>query len=65
MEKKLKKLFDYQKFEGNERLAKLEEEAEETRELSDEELEGVSAAYYVHSTEQRRPLPEDIVREKR
>lgn len=47
MEEKLKKLFDYQKFEKNPRLEKLIEESEaryKAAELSDESLEMVSAA---------------------
>ena len=47
MEKKLKKLFDYQKFEKNPRLQKLIGESEarlEAAELSDDSLEKVSAA---------------------
>ncbi len=47
MEKKLKKLFDYQKFEKNPRLEKLIGESEaryKAAELSDENLEMVSAA---------------------
>ena len=47
MEKKLKKLLDYQKFEQNPRLQKLIGESEarlEAAELSDESLEMVSAA---------------------
>lgn len=47
MEKKLKKLFDYQKFEQNPRLQKLIGESEarlEAAELSDDSLEKVSAA---------------------
>ncbi len=45
MDKKLKKLFDYQQFEKNEKLKKLTHEAESRygKELSDEELELVSA----------------------
>lgn len=47
MEKKLKRLFDYQRFEKNERLEKLIEESQarsKAAELSDESLEMVSAA---------------------
>ena len=46
MEDKLKKLFDYQCFERNEKLEKLIGEAESrfARELSDEELTYVNAA---------------------
>ena len=46
MEKTLKKLFDYQRFEQNERLEKLIRETESrcAGELSDEELTLVSAA---------------------
>lgn len=46
MEKKLAKLFDYQKFEQNEGLSKLIKETDErqAKALTDEELEMVSAA---------------------
>ena len=46
MENKLKKLFEYQKFEQNERLAKLiaETEARQAAEISDDDLEMVVAA---------------------
>lgn len=46
MEKKLKKLFDYQKFEGNAGLAALisETESRYDNELSDDDLENVAAA---------------------
>ena len=46
MEKKLKILFDFQRFEHNERLEKLIHETEGrcTRKLSDEELGMVNAA---------------------
>lgn len=46
MENKLKKLFEYQKFEQNERLAKLiaETEARQAAEISDDDLEFVAAA---------------------
>lgn len=46
MEEWLKRLFDFQRFEGNERLAALIERAEERygHILSDEDLEWVSAA---------------------
>lgn len=46
MEKKLKLLFDYQRFEQNPRLEKLigNAEAAFARELSDEELSMISAA---------------------
>lgn len=46
MEKKLKKLFDYQRFEKNSRLKKLIRETEnrQAAELSDEDLASVSAA---------------------
>ncbi|MDO4811274.1 MAG: hypothetical protein Q3985_04940 [Eubacteriales bacterium] len=46
MENKLKKLFEYQKFEQNERLAKLiaETEARQPAEISDDDLEMVAAA---------------------
>ena len=46
MENKLIKLFEYQKFEQNERLAKLiaETEARQATEISDDDLEMVAAA---------------------
>ena len=46
VDKKLKELFDFQKFEKNPRLEKMIGETEERcgRELSDDELSGVSAA---------------------
>ena len=46
MADKLKRLFDYQRFEGNSRLQKLigETEARSGAELSDDQLELVSAA---------------------
>lgn len=46
MENKLKKLFDYQKFEQNERLSRLiaETEARQAAEISDDDLEAVAAA---------------------
>lgn len=45
MDKKLKLLFDYQRFEQNPRLAKLIRETENTvQELSDDDLFYVSAA---------------------
>ncbi len=46
MEKIIKKLFDFQRFEGNERLDRLisETEIKDIRELSEEELGLVSAA---------------------
>ncbi|MBQ0070585.1 MAG: hypothetical protein KBS81_01795 [Spirochaetales bacterium] len=44
MEKKLKRLFDYQKFEENERLGKMIAEAEAPAALSDEDLGFVNAA---------------------
>lgn len=46
MEKKLKSLFDFQKFEGNDELAKMiaETEGRFKKALSDEELFMVSAA---------------------
>lgn len=46
MEDKLKKLFDYQRFERNERLEKLisETESRYAKDLSDEELTYVNAA---------------------
>lgn len=46
MEKMLYNLFDFQKFSGNERLAKLIVDTERRygKALSDDELEGLSAA---------------------
>ena len=46
MEKKLKKLFDYQRFEKNQRLEELirETESRYAKELSEEDLSLVSAA---------------------
>ena len=45
MEKIIKKLFDFQKFEKNQKLSKLTEEAESEGELlSDEDLSFVNAA---------------------
>ena len=45
MEQKLKKLFDYQKFEQNQKLAKLiDETLADCKELSEDELSFVSAA---------------------
>ena len=46
MEKKLKKLFDYQRFERNERLEKLisETESRYAKNLSDDDLSFVNAA---------------------
>ena len=46
MEKKLKLLFDFQRFEGNAKLAAVIEKAEACRaeSLSDDDLEYVSAA---------------------
>ncbi len=46
MEKKLKRLFDYQRFEKNERLEKLihETESRYAKELSDDDLSLVNAA---------------------
>ena len=46
MEKKLKKLFDYQRFEQNAKLEKLIQETENryAKELSEEDLSLVSAA---------------------
>ena len=61
MEKKLKKLFDYQKFEKNPRLQKLIGESEarlEAAELSDESLEKVSAAgeLSAHLRDHKKPF---------
>lgn len=46
MEEKLKRLFDFQKFEKNEKLSALIEETQKryAEELSEEDLEQISAA---------------------
>ncbi len=46
MENKLKRLFEYQKFERNERLAQLitETEMRQAAEISDDDLEFIAAA---------------------
>lgn len=46
MDNKLRKLFDYQRFEGNERLAKFisETESRYAKNLSDDDLSFVNAA---------------------
>lgn len=46
VEKKLKKLFEYQKFEQNERITKFiaETKVHQTAEISDDDLEIVTAA---------------------
>lgn len=46
MDNKLKKLFDYQKFENNKRLSEIitEAEGDSARKLTLDELDGVSAA---------------------
>ena len=51
MEKKLKKLFDYQRFEKNERLEKIIKETESRYEgeLSDDDLSLVNAAGEINS----------------
>lgn len=58
MESKLKKLFDYQRFEQNEKLEALIRESEESfvRELSDDELFLVNAAGEI---EMNTPDPEE------
>lgn len=58
MDEKLKKLFDYQRFENNSRLAKIIAETENRcgRELSDEELYFVNAAGEI-SFEAKKDLP--------
>ena len=58
MEQKIKKLFDYQRFENNSRLGKLiaETESRYAVELSDEELFMVAAAGEPeNSTEKKEP----------
>ena len=56
LENKLKKLFDYQHFENNSRLAELISETENRYavELSDEELFMVSAAGEVESSNDKK-----------
>ena len=44
MERKLRSLFNYQKFEGNPRLAKMIQETEANIALNDEDLGMVNAA---------------------
>lgn len=58
MEDKLKKLFDYQRFEKNEGLEKLirETESRYSKELSEEELTMVSAAGEIRRGIQSDPL---------
>ena len=59
MEKKLKKLFDYQRFEKNEKLEKLIRETENrySAELSDDDLSLVNAAGEP-SVPTKKPTPE-------
>ena len=59
MEKKLKKLFGYQRFEQNEKLEKLIQETESryTKELSEEDLSLVSAAGEIK--EERKTFADD------
>lgn len=62
MENKLKALFDYQRFAGNLRLAALIDKTEQkyVHELSDDELELVSAAGESNAAgKQNPPKPED------
>lgn len=56
MENKLKKLFDYQHFENNSRLAELISETENryAAELSDDELFMVSAAGEVENSNNKK-----------
>ncbi len=55
MERKIKQLFDYQRFENNPRLGKLIAETESCCgvELSDEELFMVAAAGEIDNTEEK------------
>ena len=59
MEKKLKKLFDYQRFEQNAKLEKLIQETESryAKELSEEDLSLVSAAGEIK--EERKAFADD------
>lgn len=59
MEKKLKKLFDYQRFEQNAKLEKLirETESRYAKELSEEDLSLVSAAGEIK--EERKSFADD------
>ena len=59
MEKKLKKLFDYQRFEQNAKLEKLIQETESryAKELSEEDLSLVSAAGEIK--EERKTFADD------
>ena len=59
MEKKLKKLFDYQRFEQNTKLEKLIQETENryAKELSEEDLSLVSAAGEIK--EERKTFADD------
>ncbi|MCQ2472252.1 MAG: hypothetical protein MJ147_09485 [Clostridia bacterium] len=61
MENKIKRLFEYQKFEQNGRLAKLiaETEARQTAELSDDELELVAAAGEMFLPNENDEAPDD------
>ena len=61
MEAKLKKLFDYQRFEQSPRLEKLisETQARSAAVLSDEDLELVSAAG-APETVRQIPTPDDL-----
>lgn len=65
MENKLKNLFEYQKFEQNERLAKLiaETEARQTAELSDDDLELVAAAGDIHEQNVSDKVPKDFLKD--
>ena len=62
MEKKLGKLFDYQRFENNDKLAKLirETESRYAKELTDDELELVAAAGNVYEQNQLKFSKTDI-----
>lgn len=59
MENKLKKLFDYQRFEQNDKLEKLihETESRYAKELSEEDLSLVSAAGEIK--EERKSFADD------
>lgn len=55
MENKIKALFDFQRFQGNKRLAEMIAEAEQSLngELSDEELSYVSAAGVLYEASEK------------
>lgn len=61
MEKKLYNLFDFQKFSGNERLAKIifDTEGRYGNALSDDDLEAVNAAGELIPPQIREDKPDD------